>query len=57
MKIYEKPMALVNNFDIEDVIAASAYTTNDLLADGVISAEQQAAAAAEGATQGVVFQW
>ena len=57
MKIYEKPMALVNNFDIEDVIAASAYTTNDLLADGVISAEQQAAAEAAGAKQGVVFQW
>ena len=57
MKIYEKPMALVNNFDIEDVIAASAYTANDLLADGVISAEQQAAAEAAGASQGVVFQW
>ncbi len=57
MKIYEKPMALVNNFDIEDVIAASAYTTNDLLADGVISAEQQAAAEVAGAKQGVVFQW
>ena len=57
MKIHEKPMALVNNFDIEDVISASAYTTNDLLADGVISAEQQAAAEAAGAKQGIVFQW
>lgn len=57
MKIYEKPMALVNNFEIEDVIAASVYSANDILADGVISAEQKAAADAAGVTQGVVFQW
>lgn len=57
MKIYEKPMALVNNFDIEDVIAASAYSIDKLEAAGVLSETQKQAAVDAGASQGVIFQW
>ena len=51
MKIYEKPMAIVNRFNVEDVIAASE------LPNTTLTAAEQAAVTAAGADQGVVFQW
>ena len=52
MKIYEKPMAIVNKFEVEDVIAASEMAA-------VAGAEDLAAIKATyaEATQGVVFEW
>ena len=52
MKIYEKPMAIVNKFEVEDVIAASEMAA-------VAGAEDLATIQEtySEATQGVVFQW
>ena len=53
MKIYEKPMAIVNKFEVEDVIAASEMAA-------VAGAEDLAVINAQlgtTATQGVVFEW
>ena len=47
MKIYEKPMAIVNKFEVEDVIAASVTVLD--------AAEVQAITGV--ASQGVMFQW
>jgi hypothetical protein len=53
MKIYEKPMAIVNKFEVEDVIAASDIAT--AVTEG---ADFEAIKAAyPEATQGVVFTW
>lgn len=54
MKIYEKPMAIINKFEVADVITASPATdavAKDLVADSVQSQFDG------GATQGVVFSW
>ena len=53
MKIYEKPMAIVNKFEVADVIAASAMEsekTKAYVADSI-------AATIDANTQGVIFQW
>ena len=53
MKIYEKPMAIVNKFEVEDVIAESKlsdYATGDDL-----TAIQTAVN--DATVQGVVFEW
>lgn len=53
MKIYEKPMAIVNKFEVEDVIAASIYAADDATFVAVVDDTTY-----EGTTsQGVVFQW
>ena len=54
MKIYEKPMAIVNKFEVEDVIAASEFAGS--VTDAELG-EIQAVAGNENVTQGVVFQW
>ena len=51
MKIYEKPMAIVNRFEVEDVIAESYF------ADANLTTDEIAAIEAAGASQGVIFQW
>ena len=51
MKIYEKPMAIVNKFEVEDVIAES------VLADVATEADFAAAGITDTGVQGVVFQW
>ena len=51
MKIYEKPMAIVNRFEVEDVIAESYF------ADAELTLEEAAEIQATGANQGVIFQW
>ena len=51
MKIYEKPMAIVNKFEVADVIAASVMEstkTAGYVADSVT---------VDASTQGVLFQW
>ena len=53
MKIYEKPMAIVNKFDVEDVIAASELTAEKTAE--YVSAEVATTIGAD--TQGVIFQW
>ena len=53
MKIYEKPMAIVNKFEVADVIAASfmeSTKTANYVSDTV-------AAKLDENTQGVLFQW
>ena len=52
MKIYEKPMAIVNKFEVEDVIAASIYANEDIQA--VVTGTSYAS---DTTSQGVVFQW
>ena len=53
MKIYEKPMAIVNKFEVEDVIAASIYAADDATFVAVVDGTTY-----EGTTsQGVVFEW
>ena len=54
MKIYEKPMAIVNKFEVEDVIAASVDAK--LAEDADLTRIQNAVSGAE-VTQGVVFEW
>ena len=54
MKIYEKPMAIVNKFDVEDVIAASVYNADSPAYQEVL---QGTASYQEETVQGVVFQW
>ena len=54
MKIYEKPMAIVNKFEVEDVIAASIVLTE--MASGA-DLETIKTATGNEAAQGVVFQW
>ena len=52
MKIYEKPMATIENIDVVDVITTSgegALTSN--------SAEAAALKAATGANEAIVFEW
>jgi hypothetical protein len=53
MKIYEKPMAIVNKFEVEDVIASSVYTTDSKIYQDVIANTSYEDTKA----QGVVFQW
>ena len=53
MKIYEKPMAIINKFEVEDVIAASIYSADSEIYQDVIADTQYAGTEA----QGVVFQW
>ena len=53
MKIYEKPMAIINKFEVEDVIAAS-FASTEAGADDLKTI--QATLGAE-ATNGVVFEW
>lgn len=51
MKIYEKPMAIVNKFEVADVIAASTLSGEDtkkFVADSVT---------VDSTTQGVLFVW
>lgn len=55
MKIYEKPMAIVNKFEVEDVIAESVYAAGSEAITGVTAGTSFASDAAT--TQGVVFQW
>ena len=55
MKIYEKPMAIVNRFEVEDVIAQSVYTVGDANYDAVLAGSTSYKD--EKAAQGVVFQW
>lgn len=53
MKIYEKPMAIVNRFEVADVIAASeisATATKEIMGSAAESFDDTT-------TQGVVFQW
>lgn len=53
MKIYEKPMAIINKFEVEDVIAASEISNEKVgnyVADTV-------AAQVNTEVQGVIFQW
>ena len=54
MKIYEKPMAIVNKFEVEDVIAASVYAGTD---DNFVEVKKGTSYAADTTTQGVVFEW
>ena len=54
MKFYEKPMAIINKFEVADVIAAS-MPTDDELVKSYLAADQQAKI--DGETQGVVFAW
>lgn len=53
MKIYEKPMAIINKFEVEDVIAASEIA-NEKVANYV--ADTVASQVTE-EVQGVIFQW
>ena len=53
MKIYEKPMAIINKFEVADVIAAS--EASDEVVKSYLAADQQAKI--DGTTQGVVFAW
>lgn len=54
MKIYEKPMATVNKFEVEDVIAASLYEAGDAAYQDVL---QGTTSYRDETVQGVVFQW
>ena len=49
MKIYEKPMAIIEKIEVEDVITAS-YTTGS---DAEVAALKEAA----GADNVILFQW
>lgn len=51
MKNYEKPMAIVNKFEVEDVIAASVTTAT------ASQLEQVMGSAYTTGAQGVIFQW
>ena len=53
MKIYEKPMAIVNKFEVEDVIAAS-FASTEAGAEDLATIQ---ATAGSNVTQGVVFEW
>ena len=53
MKIYEKPMAIVNKFEVEDVIAASIYSADSEIYQDVIANTEYAGTS----NQGVVFEW
>ena len=53
MKIYEKPMAIINKFEVVDVIAAS--TPSDEYAKTYVAESVQEQF--DGETQGVVFAW
>ena len=53
MKIYEKPMAIINKFEVADVIAAS--TPSDEVAKTSVADSVQTEF--DGQTQGVVFAW
>lgn len=53
MKIYEKPMAIINKFEVVDVIAAS-EAKGDLLRSYVADANE---GGIDNNTQGVVFAW
>ena len=55
MKIYEKPMAIINKFEVEDVIAAS-YSATAVGENDADLATIQATAGAD-VKQGVVFEW
>ena len=54
MKIYEKPMAIVNKFEVEDVIAASIYAADNAT---FVAVKAGTAYEADNTSQGVVFQW
>lgn len=51
MKFYEKPMAIINKFEVEDIIAASSLKAETQDLQDVMGDEY-----VEG-TQGVIFQW
>ena len=54
MKFYEKPMAIINRFEVEDIIAASSYEASAEDMQTVIGESYTG----EGAQKlGVVFQW
>lgn len=53
MKIYEKPMAIINKFEVADVIAAS--EASDEVVKSYLADENKTLI--DGATQGVVFAW
>lgn len=48
MKIYEKPMAIIEAIEVEDVITASIIAAN---------ADEKAALLQDGTSEVVVFQW
>lgn len=52
MKNYEKPMAIVNKFEVEDVIAASVTTATAEQLKQVMGDTAYTTGA-----QGVIFQW
>lgn len=51
MKFYEKPMAIINKFEVEDIIAASSLNATAEDVQQVMGDDY-----VEG-TQGVIFQW
>lgn len=51
MRFYEKPMAIINKFEVEDIIAASSILATDADVEKVMGDDY-----VEG-TQGVIFQW
>ena len=53
MKIYEKPMAIVNKFEVADVIAASVVKSTEI---GTFVDTSKIGGANE-TTQGVLFVW
>lgn len=56
MKIYEKPMAIIEKIEVEDVITSSATTST--LSTATLNANETAAMkAATGATDVIVFEW
>lgn len=55
MKIYEKPMAIINKFEVEDVIAASLVATGATEKADINKLNTAIGTATD--TQGVVFQW
>ena len=54
MKIYEKPMAIINKFEVEDVIAASVEAK--VAAGDDLTTIKNAVQGVE-VTDGVVFEW
>ncbi len=55
MKIYEKPMAKVNMFEVEDIIATSGEDVGTL--QDASEVNSYLGLDSSNTTQGVVFQW
>ncbi len=53
MKIYEKPMAIVNKFEVADVIAASVVKNSEV--DTFVDTTK--VSGVDNTTQGVLFVW